>query len=176
VSASRAAPRDEPEFSRPVDLRQISIRPLAVDATAEERAALARRFALVRIDRLRAEVMLEPDGKAINARGRLKAAFVQSCAVSGEDIPVTIDQPLALRLVPEAPVTEEEIELAEGELDEIPFNGQAFDLGEAVAQELALAIDPYAVGPGAEGARKEAGLLDETTAGPFAALAALKKS
>ena len=51
-----------------------------------------------------------------------------------------------------------------------------FDLGEAVAQDLALAIDPYAVGPGAERARKEAGLLDEAAAGPFAALEALKKS
>ena len=165
----------EVEFSRPVDLRQIVERPVAIEATPEERKALARRFALVRIDRLEAEVRIEVDGQAVNATGRLRAAIVQSCAISGEDLPVAIDEPLALRFVPEKPIAEEEVELDERELDEIPFEGHSFDLGEAVAQSLALAIDPYAVGPDAEQVRKEAGLLDEAASGPFAALAALKK-
>ena len=164
-----------PEFSRPIDLRQIVTRPATLEATSDERAALARRFALVRIDRLEAEADLEIDGEAVNAKGRLRAAIVQSCAVSGEDLTVTIDEPLALRFVPETPVAAEEIELDERALDEIPFDGQVFDLGEAVAQSLALAIDPFAVGPEAERVRREAGLLDEAASGPFAALAALKK-
>jgi uncharacterized metal-binding protein YceD (DUF177 family) len=164
-----------PELSRPIDLRQVIDRPVAIEANEEERKALARRFGLVRIDRLEAEVALAAEGEAVNAKGRLRAALVQSCAVSGEDLAVAIDEPLALRFVPEAEVTEEEIELEESELDEIPYAGTSFDLGEAVAQSLALAIDPYAVGPNAEQARKDAGLLDEGAAGPFAALAALKK-
>ena len=53
-------------------------------------------------------------------------------------------------------------------------SSSALDLGEAIAQSLALAVDPFATGPGAEQARKEAGLMDEGAAGPFAALAALK--
>ena len=165
----------EPEFPRPVDLRQILAKPIAIAASEDERTALARRFAVVRIDQLEAEVALEADGEAVNAKGRLRAAIVQSCAISGEDLPVAIDEPLALRFVPEKPVAEEEIELDESALDEIPFTGTAFDLGEAVAQSLALAIDPYAVGPNAERVRNEAGLLDEAASGPFAALAALKK-
>jgi uncharacterized metal-binding protein YceD (DUF177 family) len=100
---------------------------------------------------------------------------VQSCAVSGEDLAVRIDEPLALRFVPAAQPEGEEIELDADELDEIPFEGHVFDLGEAVAQSLALAIDPYATGPEADQVRKEAGLLDEAASGPFAALAALKK-
>ena len=164
-----------PELSRPIDLRQVIDRPVAIEANEEERKALARRFGLVRIDRLEAEVALAAEGEAVNAKGRLRAALVQSCAVSGEDLAVAIDEPLALRFVPETEVTEEEIELEESELDEIPYAGTSFDLGEAVAQSLALAIDPYAVGPNAEQARKDAGLLDEGAAGPFAALAALKK-
>jgi uncharacterized metal-binding protein YceD (DUF177 family) len=175
VSLSRAEPRDQPELSRPIDLRQILAKPVAIEATEAERAALARRFALVRIDRLEAEARLEVDGAAVNATGRLRATIVQSCAISGEDLPVAIDEPLALRFVPEKPVAEDELELDERALDEIPFEGHAFDLGEAVAQSLALAIDPYAVGPTAERVRKEAGLLDEAAAGPFAALAALRK-
>lgn len=165
----------QPEFSRPIDLRQIVDRPVSIEATDAERNALARRFALRRIDRLEADLVLAAEGEAVDARGRLRAAVVQSCAVSGEDLPVMIDEPLSLRFVPEAEVTEEELELDENVLDEIPYSGTSFDLGEAVAQSLALAIDPYAVGPEAERIRKEAGLLDEAAAGPFAALAALKK-
>jgi len=165
----------ESEFPRPIDRRQITARPVRLEATEPEREALARRFGLVSISRLEAELELAADGEAVDARGRLSARIVQSCAVSGEDLPVAIDEPLTLRFVPEQAVTEEEIELEESDLDEIPYTGTAFDLGEAVAQSLALAIDPYAVGPNAEQARKDAGLSDEAASGPFAALAALKK-
>jgi uncharacterized metal-binding protein YceD (DUF177 family) len=158
-----------------VDRRRVPQGPVKLTADAEQRAAMARRFGLVAVNSVSAEVTLEDDGKAVAANGRLKAAIVQSCAVSGEDLPVTIDEPLALRFVPEQPVKAEEVELEPGELDEIEFVGDVFDLGEAVAQSLALAIDPYAVGPEAERTRKEAGLADEAASGPFAALAALKK-
>ncbi len=164
-----------PEFPRLMDQRHLTAKPVELTASEEERTALAKRFGLVRIDRLEAIVRLEADGEAVNAIGRLSAAIVQSCAVSGEDLPVTIDEPLSLRFVPaEAPI-EEEVELAEEDLDEVPFEGHTFDLGEAVAQSLALAIDPYATGPAADRVRKEAGLQDEAASGPFAALAALKK-
>jgi len=164
VTPSPVQPSDKGEFARAIDLRQILAKPVAIEATEKERVALARRFALVRIDRLEAEVALEVDGEAVNAKGRLRAAIVQSCAISGEDLPVAIDEPLTLRFVPEKPVVEDEIELEGSALDEIPFDGHAFDLGEAVAQSLALAIDPYAVGPNAERVRKQAGLLDFTDA------------
>ena len=109
---------------------------------------------------------------------RSRAAVVQSCSVSGEDLPVSIDEPVSLHFVPargpSAP--DEEIELEAQELDEIEFSGSLFDLGEELAQTLAVAIDPYAVGPNAEEARHKAGLLDKAISGPFAALAALKKA
>ena len=164
-----------PELSRPIDERQITAKPITIEAGAEERKALARRFGIVAIHQLQATVALERAGEAVMARGRLHAAIVQSCAVSGEDLAVRIDEPLALRFVPAAEPEEEELELAESDLDEIPFEGHVFDLGEAVAQSLALAIDPYATGPEAERVRKEAGLSDEAASGPFAALAALKE-
>jgi uncharacterized metal-binding protein YceD (DUF177 family) len=165
----------EPEFSRPVDARQVSPKPVSIEATAEERKALARRFGIVAVHQLQATVLLERAGEAVTARGRLSASIVQSCAVSGENLPARIDEPLDLRFVPGAQPEDEEIELDAEDLDEIPFEGHEFDLGEAVAQSLALAIDPYATGPEAERVRKEAGLQDEAASGPFAALAALKK-
>jgi uncharacterized metal-binding protein YceD (DUF177 family) len=165
-----------PEFSRMTDATRFDGKPIAIEAHEAERAALAKRFGLISIARLAAEVTLNPDGDAVLANGTLKASIVQSCAISGEDLPVEIEEPLALRFVPETDeAKEEEIELTEEELDEIPFTGRSFDLGEAVAQSLALAIDPYATGPQADDIRREGVLGDGNAGGPFAGLAKLKK-
>ena len=165
-----------PELSRLIDRRGLRPEPVRMVADEAECAALAKRFDIVAIHRLEADVLLEADGEAIDASGTLEADVVQSCAVSGDDLALTIREPLTLRFVPERKPVEEEVELREEELDEIPFAGTAFDLGEAVAQSLALAIDPYATGPEAERVRKEKGLLDEAANGPLAAaLAALKR-
>lgn len=165
------------EFARTYDPRLLPGSAVELEASEAERAALAQRFGLVRIERMTARVDLEREAQGASAKGRLKAAIVQSCAVSGEDLAVAIDEPVNLHFIPargpSAP--DEEIELEAEELDEIEFEGSLFDLGEALAQTLALAIDPYAVGPNAQEARRKAGLLDKDTSGPFAALAALKK-
>lgn len=166
-----------PEFSRIVDIRSIGNEPVRLEASEAERAALARRFGIVAIHRLVAEVTLEPVKRDIKAEGRLDAEIVQSCAVSGEDLPVTISEPLTLRFVPPGAGhrPDEEVELEAGDLDEIEFTGTQFDLGEAVAQSLALAIDPFLEAPGAEEFRQKSGYFGEDTANPFAALARLKK-
>lgn len=171
-----------PEMSRLIKARPLPADPVLVEADAAEREALARRFGLGGIDSLRAEVTLDTKGQATRARGVLSAAVQQVCAVSNENFPVTISEAFDLRFVPEAPrraLTDEteEIELEREDLDEIEYAGDAFDLGEAVAQTLGLAIDPYAEGPGAEAARAEAGIGgDDAPRGPLAeALAALKK-
>lgn len=164
----------------------IKARPLpagavVIEASEAERAALALRFGLGAVESLRAEVVLDAKPRAIRATGRLKAAILQPCAISGEDFPVTIDEPVDLRFVEEnqRPATEgEEIELEADDCDEIAFTGEMFDLGEAVAQTLGLAIDPYAEGPDADAARAAAGIVKEGEQdGPLAALlAGLKKS
>jgi uncharacterized metal-binding protein YceD (DUF177 family) len=174
---SRQPESGTPEFSRIVDTRSIGNDPLRLEADEAERAALARRFGVVAIDRLVAEVSLEPVKGAIDATGTFEAALVQSCAVSSEDLPVTIREPLTLRFVPEraAPRHDAEVELEADELDEIEFSGTQFDLGEAVAQSLALAIDPFLEGPNADEFRRNATFFGEDTANPFAVLAKLKK-
>jgi uncharacterized metal-binding protein YceD (DUF177 family) len=166
----------EPEFSRLIDVRQAEGKHVELSAGADECAALARRFALARIDRLEAALDLGHGDKGLEARGRLNAEIVQSCAVSGEDFPVAVSEDLFFRFVPEADdhSPDEEVELAAEDCDEIEYAGTMIDLGEAVAQSLALAIDPFAEGPGAEAARRRAGLMAESEAGPFAALAALR--
>jgi hypothetical protein len=86
----------------------------------------------------------------IRANGPLVSDLVQSCAISAEDLPQKIREKLALRFVPDAGEEikpDEEIELSEDDCDDIPYEGERFDLGEAVAQSLALSIDPFAEGP-----------------------------
>jgi uncharacterized metal-binding protein YceD (DUF177 family) len=165
------------EFQRIHDLRQLPTGPVQLVANRDECAALAARFGLVAIKRLEAAIALTADGPAVRAEGRLTAGIVQSCAVSGEDLPVRIDVPVSLRFVPaiDLPGDDEEIELSAADCDAIELDGGRFDLGEALAQELALAIDPFAVGPGADEARRRAGLVDQAASGPFAALAGLNK-
>lgn len=173
-------PLPKSELSRMIKIRPLPADAVVIEASPEERAALATRFGLGAVSSLRAEVALDQRPRAIRARGRLRAAILQPCAISGEDFPVTIDEPVDLRFVEEnqrAPTLDEEIELEADDCDEIAFSGEMFDLGEAVAQTLGLAIDPYAEGPEADAARKAAGIVAEgEQLGPLAdLLAGLKK-
>ena len=51
---------------------------------------------------------------------------------------------------------DEEIELGPDDCDVVFYDGQAIDLGEAIADTLALAMQPYPRSPGAEAALKQA--------------------
>ena len=152
-----------PELSRIVKVRPHPRERMTVEASEAECAALAARLGVVAVRSLRAELTIEEDGDAVTARGPMTADLVQSCAVSGDDFPVRVAETLALRFVPQvaALADDEEMEFAADDPDEIEFDGESFDLGEAVAQSLALAIDPYAEGPNADVARREAGIVDE---------------
>ena len=99
-----------------------------------------------------------------------------NCIASGEPVAAAIDEAFAIRFVPPPVVDgpEAELELGAADLDTVIHDGQAIDLGEAVADSLALALDPYPRGPKADEALKAAGVLSEAEAGPFAALAKLK--
>lgn len=150
-----------------------------VTATDAEREAIARRLGLVAIERLTAHCALDQVSGAqsgsIRARGRIKAALTQACVASGEPLPAYVDEAFELHFQPE-PVRapDDEIELSGDELDVIFHDGLAIELGEAIADTLAVSLDPYPRGPNAEVALQEAGVISEEQAGPFAALAALK--
>lgn len=172
------------ELSRIVKDRTLPADAVIVEADERERIALADRFGVVSVERLHAPVDLTLCKKGIRAEGTLFAEIVQSCSVSGEAFSVLIEEPIVLRFIVEGtasliPSDEEDIdfEITAEDCDEIEYAGDAFDLGEAVAQTLGLAIDPYAEGPKADAARSKAGIVGEGDAdGPLAAgLAALKK-
>ena len=171
-----------PEFSRPVSLRQIDARPVTIEADEHERAALAQRFDIAGIERLVATLDLARDGAKVRISGTMDATIGQFCSVSGEEFRHSLEEDVALVFVPAAGHSgdgeEIEIELEREDLDEVEYEGDSVDVGEAVAQTLALSIDPYAEGPDADAARERAGITgDDAPSGPLAeALAALKKN
>jgi len=148
---------------------------LAADET--ECSAVARRLGLPSLDRLEAHVTLSRTGEMVRAEGRLLAALDQSCVVTGEPVAAHVDEPFALLFVPEPPGggTDEEVELGEEDCDTVFHDGAAIDLGGALADTLALSLDPYPRSAGADAALKEAGVLSEEQASPFAVLAKLRK-
>ncbi|SDA33377.1 DUF177 domain-containing protein [Sphingomonas sp. NFR15] len=165
-----------PEFSRPERIDTIGAGERGVTITAEpaERAALAARFGLLAVDRLEASLSVRREAGGIAVRGRVAADVVQACTVTDEPIPVTIDETVALLFVEERDGGEDdEIELDVGALDTIPYEGGAIDLGEAAAETMALALDPFPRSANAAAVLREAGVLSEDEVKPLNALAAL---
>ena len=146
-------------------------------ADDEERRTVAKRLGLSSLDRLDAHVCLERTGEVVRAKGRLVAALDQSCVVTGVPVAAHVDEPFALLFTPE-PTTiapYEEVELGESDCDVVFYDGALIDLGGAIADTLALSLDPYPRSAGADAALKEAGVMTEEQASPFAVLAKLRK-
>jgi len=149
-----------------------------LDLTADESecSEVARRLGLVSLDRLEAHVAIGRTGDVVRVEGRLVAALDQSCVVTGDPVAAHVDEPFALLFTPEPKDgnPDQESELGEGDCDVVFYEGGAIDLGSAVADSLALSLDPYPRSAGADAALKEAGVLTEEQASPFAVLAGLK--
>lgn len=172
----------ENELVRLVKPRALPAGPLEVVASESECAALAKRFGVTAIHALKAEVAFDEKDGAVLADGMLTASIEQPCAVSRDDFTYDVTEPFSLRFVPEglgrAYEPDEEVELESEDLDEIEYAGDTFDIGEAIAQTLGLAIDPYREGPEAARVRDNEGIEsdeDRAPSGPLAeALSALK--
>lgn len=147
-----------------------------LSADEAERGSIAERLGLTGLERLDAHVTLTRTGPLVRAEGRIGATFEQSCVVTGEPVASHVDEPFELLFMPEPKDAgpDEEVELGEADCDVVFHDGAAIDLGGAIADTLALCIDPYPRSASADAALKKAGVLTEEQASPFAALAALK--
>ncbi|MBI3504757.1 MAG: DUF177 domain-containing protein [Proteobacteria bacterium] len=150
------------EFSRPYALDALRERPVRqrLQADTAERAVLAKRFDILGIDRLEADLKLNRvrAGRAVRVEGRITASLSQACVVTLQPVAQTMDAKFSVVFVPPEdlkplPVDEDgAIDLdaidPDEELEE-PLPEGALDLGELVAQEFAVALDPYPRAPGA---------------------------
>jgi uncharacterized metal-binding protein YceD (DUF177 family) len=131
-----------PEFSRLVALGQLNSEPFRqqIEAAADERERLALRFDLVALDRLAATVTLRRQaGQGVLLEAELEAEFAQSCVVTLEPVSAAIQRSFSLLYGP-ADEDRTELDLAADETVFEPLTGDAIDIGEAVAQELSLAL------------------------------------
>ena len=165
-----------PELSRRLAIERIGNgMDVMVDAKGDECAALAERMGIPAVLALSCRFSLRKsrihggEVAAVEATGKLSARVVQSCIVSLDPIEADVEDEFTLRFVPEG---SERDDLGLEDEDEIPYQGDAIDLGEAAAQQLALALDPFPRKPGAELEIPE----ESSSQNPFAALAQLKKN
>lgn len=166
-----------PEFSRVIRLDQAVSNAAGahIVATPQECAALAKRFGFAAVDRLDADYTLADEHGSPIARGVLRSALSQFCAATAEPVAEKINTPFVIRFKREGEVPQdEEFELSADECDTHFYDGTTIDIGEAVAQTLALSVEPYPRAPDADEWLRKRGVLTEDQAGPFAALAALK--
>jgi uncharacterized metal-binding protein YceD (DUF177 family) len=170
---------DENEFSVVIRMDDIGAGASQhkIAANEAERAALAQRFDLVRLDELTADIALAKTAKGVAATGTVSAKLVQACTATGEDVPSAICEPIDLLFIAE-PAEDGEVELEPEECDTMFHDGRGVDIGEAAAQTMGLSLNPYPRSKGAETALRKAGVKNEEeekiASGPFAALAALK--
>lgn len=160
-----------PEFSRRVSLERLRAGPFCqeIAANASECAALARRFDLLALDRLQARVELRrrPD-RSVLLKAAFEAEFSQSCVVTLEPVPGSVAGEFSLVYGAAEAIDDSDLDGPAFE----PLDGDAIDVGEAVAQELSLVLPEFPRLPQASLADEmgAAGAEPEPAAGPLADL------
>jgi uncharacterized metal-binding protein YceD (DUF177 family) len=160
----------ELEFSRPLRVAGVPAggQRLRLDATPAECTALARRLGVPAVHALSATLALRPDrAEGIAVDGVLEARVTQECVVTLEPVEQSVSEAVALRILPEGQSPSEDPDAE----DEVEVEGGIAELGEVMAQQLALALDPYPRAPGA--VLPDA--AQDAPESPFAKLSALKR-
>ena len=158
---------------------------LEVSADADECAALARRFGIRAIDALSATLRLDlvRGGEVVRVRGDIAADVVQSCVVTLEPVAAHIEEGFERSFAPGGDAgANVEVAPEDGD-DPEPFDGDEIDVGELVAEQLGVNLDPYPRRPGVLFSPKDAfggtGAGDDGPAqseSPFARLRDLKSN
>lgn len=178
-SSMKSLPRPMPELSRPLHVEKVGIGGIREDIVARptERAALAKRFDLLALDKLTAQLEVDQThaGKMLAVTGSFSADVVQQCVVTLEPLPQQIMETIDALFAPASL-----LENGSGsphfdngpEDDPEPYENGVIDLGELVAQHLGLALDPYPRKPGLPLVEHEFGAPAEkvTKTNPFTLL------
>jgi uncharacterized metal-binding protein YceD (DUF177 family) len=144
---------DSQEFSRFVEADSVGSHRMErrISANPEERAALAKRFGLLGIDRLEAVFSLKrAGGGVIHVSGELQAEVTQSCVVSLAPVPAKVAESFSADFADEDRRKTADLDLDfEADDPPEPIRNGHIDLGELAAEQLALALDPYPRAPDA---------------------------
>lgn len=178
---------EKPAFSYLVKVGHISANAVSVAIKADdrERAALRDLWNVSDVLSLTSSLQVarwKKDG--VRIKGNVEARIVQACVVTLEPVESLIDEPVDMIFVPEGSRLARIAANDVGEMildpdgPDLPetFTGDAVDVGAAVAELAALAIDPYPRKEGAAfGERIESTSKDDVRPNPFAVLKDWKK-
>lgn len=121
---------------------------VALEASAEEREALRARADIVDLTSLKASAAIEKRALELVLAGRIEAVVVQTCVVTLQPITASMDVPFARHF--RRPEAQEKMiasgaasAIDEDEADIDILEGDEIDIGEVIAEEFCLALDPY---------------------------------
>lgn len=160
------------EFSRMQSVAAVGPDGLArtLDANDAERAALARRFGVRRLDSLSAGFDLRHERQGLAVRGTVRATGQQNCSITGDPVDFALAEPVNCLYVADPEETAQLLDPEDpADLDQL---SEQVDLGELAAQTFALGLDPYPRRPGLPDEKLERTVGE--AASPFAVLARLK--
>ncbi|QKV18334.1 YceD family protein [Oricola thermophila] len=159
--------------------------PVRIEATSEQRAALAEAHALVSVDEFTADLVVKRWRKdGVRIQGTASARIVQACIVSLDPVKSDINVEIDAVFVPEGsrlarPLDDEGALIVDPEGPDLPetFEGGVIDVGAVAEEFFELEIDPYPRAPGVEleefvGAADDEG--EDRSENPFARLAGLR--
>lgn len=137
----------------------------------EARMRVARALDLASLDAFVAEVRVEPNRAGWHLSGRVQAQVVQTCGITLEPLPVTIDERFGIDLVEATePEPDEEVEVNLDDDAPDVIADARIDLGQYAFEQLALHLDPFPRKPGAVFVQPE----EPAEISPFAALKTLR--
>lgn len=161
----------ETPYSEPVRLNQIGAglkRSLQPDAAA--RGRIAQALGLASLDRLEAEIDIEPSAIGWTLKGRMRADLAQTCGITLEPLPLVLDEGFSVSFAETLPEDSDEIVVTmEDEAPDLVEDGR-IDLGQILVEQLSLQLDPFPRKPGAEFVQPP----EPTEISPFAVLKGLK--
>ena len=151
-----------------------------------ERAALATRFNLIALDKFKGTANVKPWRRhGLVVEGTLEADVVQACIATLEPIDAHVKSSFTLNFLPLEMIERDAAKASDKEIivdvqNEDPpeaIENGVIDLGEAMSEQLAIAIDPYPKKPGAvfKPAEITSAEVTEIKPNPFAALEKLKR-
>ena len=174
---------EEKLFSRVVRVDPIPLegQVIAIEATPAERDELASFYRLPAIAALTATLRVEPWGRGgARVTGAVHGEVTQTCVVSLDPFPATVDAELDVRFAPQTAANSGSVAIKEAQTfsfvdedDPDPIIDGTIDLGALTAEFLALGLDPYPRKPGA--AFDEERRSSEPADSPFATLAERNK-
>ena len=139
-------------------------------ATRKELKSLAIRFKFLDVLSLSAELTIcKSAGDCWDVAGSLKGVVVQACSSTGVPVSEIVDFLIEERYV-RSVVNQEKVEVHMGAAE--PLENEAINIGELLAQSLAIAVTPWPRAPEAPETYTSGETLPDH---PFAGLAALKR-